>query len=424
MALSSKNFIFDKIPFYLIVLLPALLVTGPFLADSALTICALIFLINSYKNKLVSYYKNYFFYFFIFFYIYLNISALLSDNIIFSLMTSLPYLRFGIFALCTWYVLEKNNQLVKYILYSFLLVFLFLIIDGMYQYNFMYNLFGYPLQQDRVSSFFGDELILGSFLSRNYPLFLGLFLFYFKKKNFQKINLIFYFTLIFIPILIFMSGERSSTFYFILSAIYIMLYIKEKKFFIILAISFLFIFLGIFLLENRFANRIINQTKTQLIFDVKKSNKKFNLFSVTHEQHYESALKIFKDNLIFGAGPKSFRIKCSEERYLVSKNSCVSHPHNTYIQLLSEIGIIGFCLVFSLFCLLSFFSIKLLYQKYILKKYLEPIKICILASFLITLWPIIPSGNFFTNWLNVVYYLPVGFFMWLVHKKKTVETKY
>jgi len=421
MKLSSKNFIFDKIPFYLIVLLPALLVSGPFLADTALTICAVIFLINSYKNKLVSYYTNYFFYFFIFFYIYLNISALLSDNIIFSLKTSLPYLRFGIFALCTWYILEKNDQLVKYVLYSFLLVFLFLIIDGIYQYTFKLNLFGHPLVGDRVSSLFGDELILGSFLSRNYPLFWGLFLFYFKKnKTFEKKNLIFYFTLIFLPILIFMSGERSSTFYFILSTIYIMLYIKEKKFFILSAISIFFIFLGIFLLENRFANRIINQTKIQLINDIKENNKKFNLFSQTHEEHYKSALKIFKDNLIFGSGPKSFRIKCSEERYFVSKTSCITHPHNTYIQLMSETGIIGFCFVFFLFCLLSFFSIKLIYQKYILKKYLEPFKLCLFASFLITLWPIIPSGNFFTNWLNVVYYLPVGFFMWLVHKKKTV----
>jgi len=421
MKLSSKNFIFDKIPFYLIILLPALLVSGPFLADTALTICAVIFLINSYKNKLVSYYTNYFFYFFIFFYIYLNISALVSDNIIFSLKTSLPYLRFGIFALCTWYILEKNDQLAKYVLYSFLLVFLFLIIDGLYQYTFKLNLFGYPLVGDRVSSLFGDELILGSFLSRNYPLFWGLFLFYFKKnKTFQKKNLIFYFTLIFLPILIIMSGERSSTFYFILSTIYIMLYIKEKKFFILSAISIFFIFLGIFLLENRFANRIINQTKIQLINDIKENNKKFNLFSQTHEEHYKSALKIFKDNLIFGSGPKSFRIKCSEERYLVSKTSCVSHPHNTYIQLMSETGIIGFCFVFFLFCLLSFFSIKLIYQKYILNKYLEPFKLCLFASFLITLWPIIPSGNFFTNWLNVVYYLPVGFFMWLVHKKKTV----
>ena len=421
MQLTSQNFIFDKIPFYLIILLPALLVTGPFLADSALTICAVIFLINSYKNKLVSYYKNYFFYFFIFFYIFLNISALLSDNIIFSLKTSLPYLRFGIFALCTWYVLEKNDQLVKYILYSFLLVFLFLIIDGIYQYNFKYNLFGYPLIANRVSSFFGDELILGSFLSRNYPLFWGLFLFYFRKdKIFHKINLIFYFILIFVPILIFMTGERSSTFYFILSTIYVMLFIKDKKFFIISAIAFFFIILGIFLLDQRFSDRIINQTKIQLNFEIKENNKKFNFFSLTHEQHYESALKIFKDNLIFGTGPKSFRIKCSEKRYLVSTTSCVSHPHNTYLQLLSETGIIGFCLIFFLFCLLSFFSIKLLYQRYILKKYIEPVKIFILASFLITLWPIIPSGNFFTNWLNVVYYLPVGFFMWLVNKKKTV----
>ena len=424
MGLNSQHIFFDKIPFYLIILLPALLVSGPFLADLAITVCAVVFLINSYKNKLVSYYKNYFFYFFISFYIYLNISALLSDNIIFSLKTSLPYLRFGIFDLCTWYILEKNNKLTKYIFYSFLLVFLFLIIDGIYQYNFKYNLFGFPLIQNRVSSFFEDELILGSFLSRNYPLFLGLFFFYLKNNKIsKKINFIFYFVLLFLPILIFISGERSSVFYFILSTIYISIYIKEKKILIVLVAAIFLIILGVFLFENRFSERIINQTKIQFTINTKENLKKFNYFSPTHEEHFKSALKIFKDNLIFGAGPKSFRIKCSEERYIVSKTSCVSHPHNTYIQLLSEIGIIGFCFIFSLFCLLSFFSIKLIYQKYISKKYLEPIKICLLASFLITLWPIIPSGNFFTNWLNVVYYFPVGFFMWLVHKKNA-EAKY
>ena len=424
MKLNSEHFFFDKIPFYLIILLPALLVSGPFLADSALTACAVIFLINSYKNKLVSYYKNYFFYFFISFYIYLNISALLSENIIFSLKTSLPYLRFGIFALCTWYILEKNDQLAKYIFYSFLLVFLFLTIDGIYQYNFEYNLFGFPLQQNRVSSFFGDELILGSFLSRNYPLFLGLFFLHLKNNEIsKKINFIFYCVLFFLPILIFISGERSSVFYFILSTIYITIYIKEKKYFIIIISTIFLIFSGIFLFENRFSDRIINQTKIQFTINTKETHKKFNFFSPTHEEHFKSALRIFKDNLIFGSGPKSFRIKCSEARYIVSKKSCVSHPHNTYIQLLSETGIVGFSLVFFLFCLLSFFSVRLIYQKYMLKKNPERFEICIFASFLITLWPIIPSGNFFTNWLNIIYYFPIGFFMWIVHKNKSIEIK-
>ena len=253
MKYNYQKFFFDKIPFYLTFLLPAFIVSGPFLSDLAISICAIIFLINSYKNKLIFYYKNIFFYIFISFYICLNLSALLSSNIIFSLKTSLPYIRFGIFALSTWYLLNINNNLLKYFFYCFLFVFLFLEIDGIYQYINKKNLFDYPLMQDRVSSLFGNELILGSFLSRNYPLFLGLFLFFLEKNKFtKKIKIISYMVIIFVPVLVFMSGERSSVFYTLLAIIYIFIFFPKKIIFILFLSSFFLISIGIISLEKRF----------------------------------------------------------------------------------------------------------------------------------------------------------------------------
>jgi len=213
-----------------------------------------------------------------------------------------------------------------------------------------------------------------------------------------------------------MSGERSSVFYFFLAIIYILLFFPKKNFFIIFLFSIFLIGIAIISLDKRFSERIINQTKIQLTSEFEK-NKRLNLFSITHEEHYKSALRIFKDNVFFGAGPKSFRLKCSEEKYLISKTSCITHPHNTYIQLLSETGITGFLFVFSVFIILCVNSIKMIYKKYFLKSYINPVKVCLYASFLITLWPIIPSGNFFTNWLSIVYYLPVGIFLWFFQKK-------
>ena len=420
MRFNYQTLFYDKIPFYLTFLIPAFLVAGPFLADSAITICAIIFLINSYKNKLIIYYKNIFFYFFFGFYIYLNLSSLLSSNIVFSLKTSLPYLRFGIFALSMWYLLNKNEKLLKYLFYCFLFVILFLEIDGIFQFINFHNLFGYPLLQNRVSSLFGDELVLGSFLSRNFPLFLALFFFYFKKNEIsKKVILIFIITIIFVPILVFISGERSSFFFIILSIIFFFLFINKKIYYIPILISIFLIIVGIFSLENRFSDRIIYQTKKQLTFKTEEKKYLLNLFSVTHEEHYRSALRIFKDNIFFGAGPRSFRIKCSEEKYLVSQTSCITHPHNTYIQLLSETGIIGFLFIFFIFLFLCLKCVKMVYHKFFLNSYIDPTKCCLLASFLITLWPIIPSGNFFTNWLNVIFYLPVGFFLWTIEKERT-----
>ncbi len=420
MRFNYQTLFYDKIPFYLTFLIPVFIVAGPFLADLAITICAIIFLINSYKNKLIIYYKNIFFYFFFSFYIYLNLSSLLSSNIVFSLKTSLPYLRFGIFALSMWYLLNKNEKLLKYLFYCFLFVILFLEIDGIFQFINFHNLFGYPLLQNRVSSLFGDELVLGSFLSRNFPLFLALFFFYFKKNEIsKKVILIFIITIIFVPILVFISGERSSFFFIILSIIFFFLFINKKIYYIPILISIFLIIVGIFSLENRFSERIINQTKKQLTFKTEEKKYLLNVFSVTHEEHYRSALRIFKDNIFFGAGPRSFRIKCSEEKYLVSQTSCITHPHNTYIQLLSETGIIGFLFIFFIFLFLCLKCVKMVYHKFFLNSYIDPIKCCLLASFLITLWPIVPSGNFFTNWLNVIFYLPVGFFLWTIEKERT-----
>ena len=419
MKLNYQNLFFNKIPFYLTFLIPIFLVSGPFLSDLAISICAIIFLINSYKNNLISYYKNIFFYIFIIFYIYLNISALLSSNVLFSLKTSLPYLRFGIFVLSMWYLLNKNDQLLKYLFYCFLFVILFLEIDGIYQYINFHNLFNYPLLYNRVSSFFGEELILGSFLSRNYPLFLALFFFYFKKNQIsKKIILIFIIVLIFIPILVFLSGERSSLFFIILSIIFFFLLFNKKIYYIPFLISIFLIVVGIFFLESRFSERIIKETKIQLTFKTEEK-KLLNVFSVIHEGHYRSALRIFQDNIFLGTGPRSFRLKCSEEKYLVSTTSCITHPHNTYIQLLSETGLIGFLFIFSIFIFLCLKCAKMIYYKFFLKNDIDPVKVCLMASFLITLWPIIPTGNFFHNWLNVIFYLPVGFFIWTIEKEKS-----
>ena len=156
------------------------------------------------------------------------------------------------------------------------------------------------------------------------------------------------------------------------------------------------------------------------------------LFSPDHHSHAVAAYKIFLDYKILGSGPNTFRYLCNNDKYLfyksdveyetdnslVSKTNrftgCSTHPHNLYLQLLSEIGLIGMIIP-----VLFQIVIIMLIVKSILKLYKNQnnnklrCEILILTSFFISLFPLFPSGNFFNNWLNFVYFYPLGFYLYI-----------
>jgi O-antigen ligase len=131
---------------------------------------------------------------------------------------------------------------------------------------------------------------------------------------------------------------------------------------------------------------------------------------------------MFLDNPIFGQGPRSFRYVCSEEKFIKSDGICTTHPHNTYLQLLAETGIVGFSFIslLFLFCLkelIKMFFYNLKYQKKD-NNFLQ-IKYISLIAIFVSLFPFTPSGNFFNNWLSFVYYYPIAFFIYSINKSKT-----
>tara|TARA_B100000989_G_C19239738_1_gene343488 strand:- start:136 stop:582 length:447 start_codon:yes stop_codon:yes gene_type:complete len=134
------------------------------------------------------------------------------------------------------------------------------------------------------------------------------------------------------------------------------------------------------------------------------------IFSLGHTKHYEVAYKMFLDKPLFGHGLKSFRYKCKDFQKDIG---CSSHPHNTYIQLLAESGIISFTIVLMLFFFFCYLLLKNYLNKIKINLNIYNARVCILGSFIINLFPLVPSGNFFTNWLNVIYFLPFGFLLYL-----------
>ncbi len=421
MYLTDNNYLV-KLSSYLFLLIPIFLITGPFLSDLSLTLVSIFILIHLVNNKDYKYLNNRYVYFFLIFYFYIILNSLFNNFNLDSIRISVTFIRFGLFTIATIYILNYNKNLLKNLYQVYLLCFSILIIDGFYQFFMDYNIFGYPLKPGpRVSSFFNDELILGSYLCRSFPVFFGLMIYHYNKLS-KKYY--YYGCIIFIlsEVLVYLSGERAAFFYMNLSSIFILIVIKDFKI-TRLAIFILSIFFIIILSISYPSSkqRIIDYSIKQM--NINKGYSDIIVFSIQHNELYKSAIKIYQDNKIFGVGVKNFRNFCGKPKFKTSELSCDNHPHNTYIQILSELGLVGF--VFILILLLYFLKYLFIHLKklFFLKSYhFTDFEICLMSSFLITLWPIVPTGNFFNNWLSIISFYPLGIFFWSITNRISINS--
>ena len=411
-----KNFILFSLPKHLIYLIPIFLVTGPFLSDLAVTLVSIIFIVLLFKEKNFKIFKNKFYYAFLIFYFYLIINSLSQNQNYDSLRISFTYIRFGLFSLALTYFLNKDAKLIKKIFYSLLIIFVILIFDGFLQYLTGKNILGWDLKYPgpRVSSLFGDELILGSFIARMLPVLIGL-MFIFNFSNDKKF--IFCILILASLFLVLISGERTAFFLTLLLLVLMSVLVYENKK-ILRKITFFSFACCILIIafSSSIKERVVNVTLEKILASKNQENK-YYIISKQHHEHYVSGVRMFLNNPISGVGVKNFRVFCSEKEYYISDYTCSPHPHSTYIQLLSETGIIGFLIVLICFIYLNMILFShykgCLANKPIYKDY----QICFLISFYLTLWPLVPSGNFFNNWLSIIYFYPMGIFLWTIKEQ-------
>ena len=397
---------------------PVWLITGPFFPDLFLSLGALVFVYICFRDRNFNFFRFRSFYIFLAFCFVCVLSSLFADDILLSFESSLFYFRFGVFACLVWYLIEQDKKLLIYFYYILVICFTGLVIDGYLQFFTGFNIIGLPASGVRISSFFGDELIMGSYLSRLFPLLFALFLIK-EKKRFEiyLIGLLFILT----DVLIFASGERTAFFYLNLSTLFIIFFIKKYQIFrLITFICAFLIIIGLTLSDHNLKNRMIISTLNSMGLTKDKQDK--SIFTPKHDSHIRTAFNMFLDKPILGHGPKMFRVKCSDPKYAVGISPCTNHPHNFYVQLLAETGIIGFLFLFSAFGYVIYCAYRQL-KSIILKekRYLSDYQVCLLAGILITVWPFSPNGNFFNNWLAIVYSLPVGFYLHSLNGKNRQE---
>ncbi len=416
--------------------IPFTFIAGIFVTEVSVLILTIFFII---KNRRFEYFRDKLILCFIVFSIYVAIVAIIKIDHIDLKISSIFYFRYILFALSIYYLLdfsEKELIEIKNILPIIFLLFLLIFFDSIYQFFLGKNLLGYEIINQRISSIFGEELILGSFLIKTLPILLWL-IFYFKfDVEKYRLFLIIFFS--FFLITIYLSGGRTSFALMLILIFLIIFSLKPLKKIFIYSLITLVVFISLTSFSkfgesdifNRMVKKSFNQitnnfflegdnmvfTQEKLSDSKKKIKKNLKLFSSDHHGHYELALNLFTQNPIVGVGAKGFRFHCRKINYYSEIGICSTHPHNTAIQLLSETGFLGFLfyVIFLLFIIFNFFRF--------LKKNSEFNKkngfLVISIGLLIYLFPFLPSGNFFSNWSSIILFYYVGFYLYSYNNLK------
>ena len=291
------------------------LIWGPFFPDLIVSISTLFFLFYVFKNKKFYFFNNKPLIIFFIFCIYcVLLSVFVAEDTMLSFESSLFYFRIGVFSCFIWYLIDKDKTILSYFYYALVISFSVLVVDGYIQYFTGINLSGFKLSGIRVSSFFGDELIMGSYLSRFFPLLFALFLVK-KKKKFE----IYFIGLLFIlvDILIFMSGERTAFFFLNLSTLFIIILIKNYQKFRLITFIIAIIFVFILSINSSNLNERMFKGPAKDMGLIESSNKAV-IFSKGHDILIRTAYYMFKDQPVHGHGPKMSRIICNKEKYITN----------------------------------------------------------------------------------------------------------
>ena len=127
-----------------------------------------------------------------------------------------------------------------------------------------------------------------------------------------------------------------------------------------LSLTFLLIFLlgTIFYNSNYLKNRFGGQLFSQLFDNETRAN---FIKNNVYFNNYSSGIEVFKSYPLMGVGNKNYRIvTCEKEKKKIDKLICNTHPHQVYIEFLSEHGLLGTIILIGLFFYLMFKNLRVI----------------------------------------------------------------
>ena len=356
-------------------------------------------------------------------YLYLIFNSFFSIDTASGIYRNFGFFRFILFFLIVNYLFfvdEKNLNVFK----IWTIIFFIVLVDTYIERYTGSNIFGFgKLEIDgvkqphgkRVMSFFRNEPIAGAFLCGFCFIVLGYILNFLKSQKILKIFGLFLILLSLAGVIL--TGERSNGLKALIGMfifISIIDYVKFK--------NKILIFLSIFIICSitiNFSDYIKNRYVDGFYSKIKDEDaRKIFLERSLYIKLYKSGIHVFKNNLWFGVGNKNYRVvTCDPEKNSIHKEYiCLTHPHQVYIEMLAEHGIIGTIIILSIIFYLMFRIIGKIINS---RNYIQA---GCLTFLIINFIPILPSGAFFNNF-NITLFMINLSLLYAVNKETNIFSK-
>ena len=343
-------------------------------------------------------------------------------------LKSFLFLKYLLLYIILRFLIFKNILNLKHFFLVCSIATLFVCFDIFFQFFNGKDIFGFtsPPQGRKLGGPFGEELIAGGYIQRfSLFAFFTIPIFFYDSLNKFKIFLIPLLLVIFLTGII-LSGNRMPFLLYLLMLILVLLFQKQtRKFFFpfifLISITFVVAFNLNKDVYDNFRNLYsqINKIKTSFISSSFDTNK-----TPLYLREFHSFYDTWLMNKYIGGGIKNFRYYC-HLRDKVNKDSkfnCNMHPHNYYLEILTETGLVGFSIL-AIIIILTLYNT--FYKKYFSRLSLQNNNIIIpfIFLFFIEIFPIKSTGSFFTTGNATYLFLILGVLVGLSQKDNLIEKK-
>ena len=385
-----------RIAMALLLALPLTLPIARSAADGIVVLIGLAFLIESIRKRRWEWLRDPVILTGIVLWAVLNlvVSPMAIDSTV-SFGRSLPWIRFLLFyaAITVW--LLADHRSVKLVMWWMACVIVLIVIDCLVQAFSGMSVTGQPIQGNRLTGLL-DRPNVGNFLAKmGFPL-MGIILCVDRLGPLiRRVSIISVLGLV-IFLSIFLTGERNSTLLTILSFGVVLLFIfiiaPRWRFHIVFLSSLSIGMIAVvIMLEERIHQRFLD-----LVSDLS------NFQESPYGQAFSAAWRIFMDNPVTGAGLKNYRE--ISERYI---GSYYPHPHNIYLESLSESGIVCFVLFIAFVT-----TILVTFARRVMRNAIDPAATGFFAgALLICLFPFSVTQSYFSNWPAILHWYSLSLAM-------------